>query len=398
MLFCTAGITAKVRIVGIDPVYKVVTIKNYYTDTQDLAKFTIVYKNDTFSLSQLKLISGSIKCPPKYFAFFSIPNIDYDSGSLGLYDNRYSPKIIPSNFCDFAQWGRPGQVSENLADSMKFWTKGDFIDGALSAFNFTGGSADKGIKFWVAFKKPLVGLRLVYINPYKQLIGIKNTGSSNIDISNLFIANDTGCSDSISHSPFQVLKGKLNLLKNDTIVVGGFYIGDTVGSAALFFNINRYDTLNLLDYVKWGRGHSRFAYLAQQKGIWDTTKFITINQGDSFHYIGNFSKLQTGANYWQVYKDSVPDTIKIDTTSISNYNQINDKITIERTNNLLKIFNHTGDKLSLQLYDQQGRLVLQNQLLCGSSEYHISQFVNGIYYILVQKDGWHFLEKIVIMN
>ena len=382
---------------GIDPVYKIITIKNYYTTTEDLGKITIAYKDTVISLKKLTLVSGSLLCPAKNFAFFSGLDIDYDSGSIGMYDNRYSPDISPANFADFVQWGKPGQPYEFIADSMGFWVKGQYLNTA-PPYSFNGGSTDHGKSFWQSYKLPSLSMKFVYINPYKQQIGIKNTGGSNVDISNLYIANDTGSSDSLSRTPFQVLKGKLNLLKGDTVILSGLYTGDTIGSAALFFNIHRYDTINLIDYVKWGRGHSRFAYLAQQKGIWDTTKFITINQGDSFHYIGNFSKLQTGANYWQVYKDSVPDTIKIDTTSISNYYQINDKITIERTNNLLKIFNHTPNKLFLQLYDQQGRLVLQNQLINGNNEYHTSQFVNGIYYIIVQQDGWHFLEKIVITN
>ncbi len=386
-------LSAKIRIVGIDPVYKVITIKNYYTDTQNLAKMTIVYKNTVISLANLTLVSGSLLCPPKNFAFFSGLNIDYDSGSVGMYDNRYSPQIIPSNFADFVQWGRAGQQNEDLADSMKFWVKGEFLN-TVPPYNYNGGSLDRGKQFWQSYKMPSLALKFVYINPYKQQIGIKNTGGSNVDIANLYIANDTGSSDSISHAPFQVLKGKLNILKNDTIILSGLYIGDTVGSVALFFNINRYDTVNLIDYVKWGRGHSRFAYLAQQKNIWDTLKFLTIKPNDSFRYTGNFTKLQTGANYWQVYKD----TTTIDTTAINNYPLANDKISIERYNGILKISNHTNTQLSLQLYDQQGRLVMQSQLLCGSNEYHTSEFKDGIYYIIVQKDGWHFLEKIIVAN
>ncbi len=388
--------SAKVRFVGIDPVYKVLTIKNYYTDTQDLAKFTLVYKGDTISLGKLNLISGSLKCPPKFFAFFSVPDIDYDSGSFGMYDNRYGSQINPSNFCDFAQWGRAGQPYEYLADSMKFWKKGDYINGNLSAFNFTGGSTDRNVTYWTAFKKPLLGLRIVYIKPYKQQIGIKNTGNSNVDISNLYIANDTGCSDSISRMPFAVLKGKLNLLKNDTIILGGFYMGDTVGSAALFFNINRYDTVNLLDYVKWGRGHSRFAYLAQQKNIWDTTQFITIKSNDSFHYIGNFTKLQTGAAFWEVYKVDTGHVDTTDTTSIQSYYISPEKISIQNINNVLNITNNTVEKMNMELIDQSGKILTTHAVQMGLNEYNIANLPQGIYYILVQKDGWKMVDKIMI--
>ncbi len=387
------SVSAKIRIVGVDPIYKVITIKNYYTDTQNLAKITIVYKNTVVSLANLTLVSGSLMCPAKNFAFFSGLDIDYDSGSIGIYDNRYSSQIIPSNFADFVQWGTAGQNYEFLADSMKFWVKGEYLNSA-PPYSFTGGSTAHGKTFWQSYKLPSLALKFVYINPYKQQIGIKNTGGSNVDISNLYIANDTGSSDSIGHIPFQLLKGKLNLLKNDTVILSGFYIGDTIGSAALFFNINRYDTVNLIDYVKWGRGHSRFSYLAQQRHIWDTLNFLTIKPNDSFHYIGNFSKLQTGVNYWQIYvADSVKDTSHIDTTAINVYDISPDKITIQNIHNIIVITNNSFEKMSMELIDQTGKAIATQLIQLGYNEYNISHLPQGLYYILVQKDGWKMVKK-----
>jgi hypothetical protein len=326
---------AKIRIVGVDPINKLVILQNFYSTTIDLSKYMLSFQEYDTNISKLNIILGNIMCPAK--GKVTIGNIDmgYDSGYIALHDLRNTGDINhKQSMGDFVQWGSAGHRWEQKADStyytkydsikaqfdtIYYWHQGDYLKTA-PPYNFTGGSPDRGVQFWQSYKLPLFGIKFIYVHPDRNEFALKNTGASSLDISMLYICSNNGCSDSIKY--LNVIKGSVtNLAKNDTVWLNGWNLSDSIGSLALYFPLNKRDTNNLIDYVQWGGAAQPNCTFAHQKRYWDSTTYIHCNAKDSLIYFGNFSSAQSGVNWWKVGLRTIDtsgnDTTKKDTTNIN---------------------------------------------------------------------------------
>lgn len=324
---------AKVRIMGVDPVNGIVALRNFYTTPVRLAQYMLSWNQSDSMVANMEIISGDTLLAPKAFVFVRIRGLSYSDGYIALHDLRYNQKFgSVQAMADYMQWGNSGHRFEGLADSSytiafnsstmqndttRKWIKGSYIV-SKPPYNFFGGSVDYGYQFWQSYKLPQLGLKLVTIVPSENRLVIKNTGASATDISGLNICTDSGCVDSASK--LRVVYGSLNINKNDSVILEGMPMNDSIGSVSLFFPLNVKDTTNIIDFVQWGGGGQIYSRVAHLRGLNDSTQYIKSNQKDTLYYIGNFSASQFGASYWIAwhYNDSaLEDTVKQDTTGIA---------------------------------------------------------------------------------
>lgn len=306
---------AKVRLVGVDPVNGIIAVKNFYTTPIPLSQYKLSYNQTDTTISQMEVISGDTLMLPKAYIFLRVRGLRFEDGFVALHDLRYGQKMgTTAAMADFMQWGSGGHRFDSLADAtytisfnsmtmqndtIRRWVQGTYLN-FKAPFSFFGGSLDYGYKFWQSYKLPQMGLKIITVVPSRNRVTIKNLGVSNTDISGLNICADSGCVDSASSLILNY--GSLNIAKNDSVVLEGIPMGDSVGCVSIFFPLNTRDTTNIIDFVQWGAASQPNASFAHIKGMNDSNQFVSCRRHDTLYYIGNNSSQQYSSAYWLAWR------------------------------------------------------------------------------------------------
>ena len=289
-----------VRFIYVDPTSNVFAIKNYLDADSNLGEWRVASSGVDTPLSKLNVVLGTLnKCPNLQSVVFQGLPMNKVKGSLTMY--LPNKPLDTSGLHDFLQWGDSDQVNEKEAVSKGIWRKGRYIKDS-PPFHSIAYYTEYDDSIWVGVKPPIIVLRFMEVNPSKNIIGIRNAGVSNIDLNYSSLCVGSKCFDSIKNIPMSILKGSLNILKNDTLIFQ--LTNDSLGksnSLALFVLPKVYtDTSLLLDYVSWGDSLQPYSGLAHIKGIWDSTTTVHLTTGkDSIVYTGDFTRLQSGSAWWQ---------------------------------------------------------------------------------------------------
>ncbi len=250
-----------------------------------LKKLTVVGGGFTMAYNENLILSG-LKLNP-------------DSGYISLHDTTSTN--LDSSLVDYFEYGSTGNKYEQTAVARNFWDSGKFV-GGLPPFT-SSCSEFNGYKCWTSVAPPIIIMRFAYINPSQNRFCIKNAGVSNIDMKYAGICIGNTCLDSMTDPHLAIVKGNMNILKNDSLVLElvNMNLDSSKGSLSIFaVNKLNKDTTNLLDYVSWGDSLQPYSGLAHIKGIWDSTTTVHLNTGkDSIVYTGDFTRLQSGAIWWQ---------------------------------------------------------------------------------------------------
>ena len=405
-------VQAKLRIIGADPLNGVLAFKNYYPSDINLNQFILSYNNIDTALGLLPIISGDTIVKSMSIVFINVKNLNYTHGYLALHDFRYIQKIgYSGGLMDYMQWGQPGHKYEQLADTtfylkydtiamkndtIRVWKIRSYISTA-APFSFFGNSIDRGVSFWQSYKLPQLGIKIVEVIPSLDIIKFKNIGGSNVDLTSLIICSGNNCIDSLKNTT--LLKGSLNLPKNDTLVITGLSLPDTIGNVSLFFPINMKDTVNLIDFVQWGGYAQGYSYLAHLKNLSDSNSYIPSLPKDTLYYTGNFTRPQFNTNYWKAYH-YIADTTHHDTTGIANIlSSTYIDVYPNPSQKLVYIQNKSSQSYIYRLLNGNGSVVKEINGNKVITEMDIEELPNGMYLLQILSSNFApATQKIIIKN
>ena len=250
-------------------------------------------------LKKLTVVAGSFDMVYDGNLVLSGLKLNPDSGYISLHDTTSTN--LDSSLVDYFEYGSSGNKYEQTAVARNFWDSGKYVIGAPP---FTSSCREfNGYKCWTAVAPPIIIMRFAFVSPSQNRFCIKNAGVSNIDMQYAGICIGNTCLDSMTDPRLSIVKGNMNVLKNDSIVFQTVGMDlDTVKGSMALFAVNKFskDTTNLLDYVSWGDSLQSYSGLAHIKGIWDSTTTVHLNTAkDSIVYTGDFTRLQSGAQWWQ---------------------------------------------------------------------------------------------------
>jgi len=381
ILCCNKNILSQqlvnVRIVYVDPSSKVIAVTNYLNADSNLGDWRLSSNGIDTPLSKLTLVFGSMN-PCKNTLTVGVQGLPINPlrGSISLH--LPNMPVDSHSLHDFVQWGDSGQTFEADAANKKLWREGRFVKDKLPiSFKCTFGDHDDTC--WQGVKQPIIILRFAYVSPLTNSVCIKNAGVSNVDLSLSALCINGNCYDTIKNIPMNILKGKLNIQKNDSVVIQ--FVNDSIknsGSIGLFVFPKIYnDTSVLLDYVQWGDSMQPYSSLAGQKGIWDSLQTVHFNRNDSIVYTGNFSFAQSGASYWQ---NRHLNGLYIDEAAL-------DYVSVypNPTAQYLNISSTLAGKLYYHIMDITGNILTYGSLY-NNQQIDVRNYENGVYYIKLYKD------------
>ncbi|MDZ4758979.1 MAG: T9SS type A sorting domain-containing protein [Bacteroidota bacterium] len=367
-----------VRIIYIDPAKKIIALTNYLDADSNLSDWRVSSNGIDTPLSKLVTILGNLNpCKNTQSLVLQGLTMDPNKGSLSLHLPNLP--IDSQSLHDFVQWGDSSQAFEADAVMKKIWRQGRYIT-AKPPFSFKCTYGDHDDTCWQGIKAPVINLRFAYVSNINNSICIKNAGVSNVDLSYSALCINGNCYDTIKNMPMNLLKGNLNILKNDSVVIQ--FKNDSIlysGSAALFAFPKLYnDTSVLLDFVQWGDSMQPYSSLAGQKGIWDSLQTVDIAKNDSIVYTGNYTFAQSGASYWE--------TRHLLGIYLDEFRQ--DYVTLypNPTAQFLNINSTISSKIYYHIIDITGK-VMGNGTIYNTQQLDISKYANGIYYIKLYKDA-----------
>ncbi len=366
-----------VRIIYVDPAKRQIGLTNFLNADSNLGEWRLSCNGIDTPLSKLAVGFGSVSnCKNTASVVVVGLTMNPFKGSLSLH--LPNMPVDSHSLHDFVEWGDTNQAFEADAINKKLWGQGTFVKTAAT-FQFKCTYGDHYASCWQGVKAPIINLRFSYVSTITNSICIKNAGVSNIDLSYSSLCINGNCYDTIKNMAMNILKGSLNIQKNDSVIIQ--FINDSIknaGSLALFAFPNIYnDTTNMLDFVQWGDSLQPYAALAGQKGIWDSLQTVHLNKNDSIVYTGNFTFAQSGASYW---KNRHLQGVYIDEVN-ANYISVHPNPASQNLN----IQSNLSGNIYYTINDATGR-VLKNGVFNNNQQIDVSNFALGIYYIKLCKD------------
>ena len=367
-----------IRIIYVEAKNKLICLSTFLLADSNISDWRLSSNGIDTPLSKLALIVGSVvNCKSYSNVILQGLPMNQNVGSLSLHIPNLP--VDSHSLHDFVQWGDSGQAFEADAANKKLWREGRFVKDKLPiSFKCTFGDHDDTC--WQGVKQPIIILRFAYVSPLTNSVCIKNAGVSNVDLSLSALCINGNCYDTIKNIPMNILKGKLNIQKNDSVVIQ--FVNDSIknsGSIGLFVFPKIYnDTSVMLDFVQWGDSMQPYSSLAGQKGIWDSLQTVHFNRNDSIVYTGNFSFAQSGASYWQ---NRHLNGLYID-EALANYISVYPNPASQNLN----IQSNLSGNIYYTINDATGR-VLKNGMFNNNQQIDITNFALGVYYIKLSKDN-----------
>lgn len=366
-----------IRIIYVDAKNKLICLSTFLLADSNISDWRLSSNGIDTPLSKLALIVGSVvNCKSYSNVILQGLPMNQNVGSLSLHIPNLP--VDSHSLHDFVQWGDSGQAFEADAANKKLWREGRFVKDKLPiSFKCTFGDHDDTC--WQGVKQPIIILRFAYVSPLTNSVCIKNAGVSNVDLSLSALCINGNCYDTIKNIPMNILKGKLNIQKNDSVVIQ--FVNDSIknsGSIGLFVFPKIYnDTSVMLDYVQWGDSMQPYSSLAGQKGIWDSMQTVHFNKNDSIVYIGNYTFKQSGASYWQSrhFQGVYIDEAALDYVSVYP----------NPTTQYLNISSTLAGKLYYNIMGITGKILTYGSLY-NNQQIDVRNYENGVYYIKLYKD------------
>lgn len=384
---------ATIHLLFIDPFGGTVGLKNFHGYTIDFSHLRISTQGIDTPLYKLGISIGTMQVPGNNILVLTGFPMDFRKGYLSLHDTRGDTLRMDQkeSLLDFVQWGDSLQGFALNADSLGYWKKNDFLNPlpVFSAYTFTGVWPDYGKKFWQVLKLPQITLRFAFVSPKSGIFGIKNPTAANVEAGSFSVCVNGTCFDSLKNSPWTIVKGKTDIPKGDTLWLSGVPLDTAGGSLALFFPMNRKDTANMMDFVQWNKPSMGFHDLAHAKGIWDSTQSALVHGTDSLAYSGDYSRIQSGATYWQSRKVYNAHEY-INSLNWKTYpNPASENLMVEIPGNNIS---------TLNLMDLSGKSAFSTILPSGNQVISLSEFPNGIYVLVVNNSITQYTQKICIQH
>lgn len=373
-----------VRFIYIDPDQSRMGLKNYGQNI-DIKSFRLLILGIQLGqLSDYSIIKGALDMATGDTVIIEGVNMEEKAyAALYLPDsgNGTDEFIIPLFMQDFVQWGESfSDEYEFTAEDAGIWTVGEYIT-EVQPYYYTGNGVQNGASFWSGQTISIPGpnIRLVYVNPMNNEIGIKNYGLGAENISNYILSSELNATNNLTSQT--LIKGTFNLLSGDTTVImlsgtgGNLSSLDTItGDLALYKNNYFTDTSALIDFVQWGSGGNGREAVAASKGIWSIGEFVLGKY--PYIYLGNGAL--NGAAYWLGDTTQTNDTTGGGDTNTS-ITFVNDHISINIypnpvTNDFFTIENsqhNYSDQLVLQIFNMLGEEINTIQLQTNKKTIYI---------------------------
>ncbi len=300
---------ANVRIVSVDPTEDSFTFKNFGESEVDITSYRLCSKfvYTESALSNLTLTSGSLKLAAGASVTLSGWPVDDTSADLALYLAEGSFSDADA-LVDFVQWGSAGNGRESLAASKGIWTAGDFITG-VAPFSYTGNGNQTGVSFWasgdiVVDPDPTRDIRIVRVDPKKDIYEFQNFGDGGVDISKYRLCTKKTYAGGVLDQLTIELGGDLTLDPGEKVTLSGWPINDEAADLALYFEVGSFgDPDAMVDFVQWGSAGNGRETEAETAGIWTIGDFVD-NKGASFVYEGDGT--ENGVSFWKIETDVDP--------------------------------------------------------------------------------------------
>jgi len=137
---------SNVRLIKVDPVNDVVTIKNFGDETEDISKYRFCARFTYTDLDLVTVDAGSLNLVAGAEVTLSGWPLTESGSDLGLYVT--SPTFSdPSDMVDFTQWGSSPNGRESVAVTKGIWDVGDFLDGN-APYTYIGDGTQNKLAFW----------------------------------------------------------------------------------------------------------------------------------------------------------------------------------------------------------------------------------------------------------
>ncbi len=139
---------ANVRILQVDPVEDMITLKNFGEGTIDISNWRLCSKFQYTSdlTSTISVISGDLELAKGDTVVISGFALDESGADLGVYraEGAFSDTAAMK---DFMQWGNAGNGRESVAVVKGIWDAGSFIPGERP-YVYQGNGSQSGVNFW----------------------------------------------------------------------------------------------------------------------------------------------------------------------------------------------------------------------------------------------------------
>ncbi|MEO1052126.1 MAG: hypothetical protein AAFX87_15950 [Bacteroidota bacterium] len=296
----SAGGTANVRILEVDPIADEFTFKNFGDATIDISDFRLCSKFDyTPDLSSLTIESGSLTLAPDAEVTISGWTIDDVSADLGLFTAGTTNADFgnPDMMVDFMQYGSAGNGRESVANTKGIWTAGDFIDGG-APFEYTGNGTQNGLTFWDAQASTQTSnLRIVSVDPVNNEFTFRNFGDLAVDISDYRLCSKFTYTSDLTSLTLE--SGSLNVDPDASVTLSGFDIDNASADFGIFLpgssNADFGQASMMVDFIQYGSAGNGREGVANTAGIWTAGDFV--EGGAPFNYTGNGD--DNGLNFWE---------------------------------------------------------------------------------------------------
>lgn len=292
---------SNVRIIEVDPLGDLVTLKNLGDEAEDISSYFFCFRKTYPGIGTLTPVSGDLTLDPNEEVQFSI-EINDVSSDVSIYLNN-AGFAAAENMIDFMQFGEDvgdaGRVS--VAVTKGIWTAGEFVDGT-SPFSFTGSLDDTGASFWESIVAE-AAIRIISINPDTESVTIKNLGTAEQDISAYEFCLGPGNYNPVNN--YATVTGDFVLSADEEVTIDLTSSNDKVadlpasGGLGLFKDGNGFgseDPEQLKDYVQWGAANQPRVGQAVNANRWDNADNF-VSGTAPFNFSGGAN--DAGSTFWQ---------------------------------------------------------------------------------------------------
>ena len=263
--------SSTVRLLSIDPLNDVVTLKNFGDTEEDISGYFFCRRKGYAGLSTLTVVSGDLLLSSDEEVQFTI-SVDDTSSDFALYANNEG-FANADNIIDFFQFGSDigddGRIS--VAVEAGIWDAGEFLEGN-APFIFEGGVEDFGSSFWSGTTGS-ARVRLLSIDPIQDKVVLKNFGDAPQDISGYFFCRRKAYANIGGITP---TNGDFILEPNEEVEFT-LSIDDNSSDVAIYLNNAGFgDAANMIDFMQFGDdvdsdGRENVAVAA---GLWTENDYI----------------------------------------------------------------------------------------------------------------------------
>lgn len=222
-------------------------------------------------------------------------------------------------------------------------------------------------------------VRLITLDEQKDIVTIKNFGSTTVDISNWWFC---ALFQYAQLKNLTTESGSLQLTPNSSVSLSGFAITDAASDFGLYATNLFSIASEIRDFTQWGAAGLGREGVAVAAGIWTAGNFLPAP--GPYQYTGNGT--QNGVNFWQK-------VLSINNFDISNSLQIYPNPTKE----VVKISNSSDELVSkFELFNTLGVQILQLSQV-ENNELKLSNIASGNYIIkLYTKNNNVVYKKIIV--